>query len=157
MEILILILFILLGFFLIFLEILILPGLITGIIGGGIILFTLIYSFVKHSFEVGLLILIFSIVLALVLIILVKKLKLWDKFILRHNQLRDLGYIATPDIKDLLGKRGIAITDLRPSGIILIDGKRYQAQSEGEYIPSNSKIEVINSIGQTIIVKKEEV
>jgi membrane-bound serine protease (ClpP class) len=44
--------------------------------------------------------------------------------------------------KDLLGKSGQAACDLRPSGVVLIDGQRYDASSKGEYIEKDSPISV---------------
>ncbi len=156
MDIFYIVLLILIGFILIFLEIIILPGLITGIIGAMIVLITLIFSFFKFGVSIGLLALLFSLILIVLLFFIIKKFNLWGRFILRHNQLKELGYISNPDLANLVGKKGVTVTDLRPSGIILINGVKHQAQSEGEFIPANSKIEVIKTIGQTIIVKIEE-
>lgn len=42
----------------------------------------------------------------------------------------------------LIGKEGVAVTDLRPAGKIKIDGKLYDALSISEYIEKNKKIVV---------------
>ena len=54
----------------------------------------------------------------------------------------------------MIGEKGISITDLRPSGKILINSKNYQAISQGNYIESNSNIVVVDIDENQFIVKK---
>jgi membrane-bound ClpP family serine protease len=54
----------------------------------------------------------------------------------------------------LLKKRGIAITDLRPSGSVDIDGVKFDVISDGEYISAGSKIEIFKVSGVKLLVKK---
>ncbi len=58
----------------------------------------------------------------------------------------DKGYVS------LLGARGIARTDLRPSGTALLSNKRYDVVSRGELIDQGSEIEVIEVEGNRIVV-----
>ena len=44
---------------------------------------------------------------------------------------------------ELIGTNGVAITDLRPAGKVEIDGKRYDATSTGDYIPTGTNIKVV--------------
>lgn len=55
----------------------------------------------------------------------------------------------------LLGKLGKAISPLRPSGMVLVDGVKYSVVSDGEFIEAGSQIEVVSSIGNRIIVTKK--
>lgn len=54
---------------------------------------------------------------------------------------------------DLVGKIGVAQTDLRPSGTALILGDFLDVISEGEFIPQGKNIEVIESNSRKIIVR----
>ncbi len=51
------------------------------------------------------------------------------------------------------GSTGKAFTDLRPSGIVLIDRKKYSALTGGEYIHKGSGIEVVKIQGNRIEVR----
>lgn len=47
------------------------------------------------------------------------------------------------ELKFLVGKEALVITDLRPSGKIEIDNERYEAISDGEYIVKGSFVKVV--------------
>ncbi len=51
------------------------------------------------------------------------------------------------------GLSGTTLTDLRPAGIALIEGKRLDVVSNGEYIEKNSKVTVSEISGNRIVVK----
>lgn len=63
---------------------------------------------------------------------------------------------GTKDYKGLIGKKGIAITNLRPSGYASIDGNTYDVTAEEIYLPKDQLIEVISVEGIKIKVKKTE-
>jgi membrane-bound serine protease (ClpP class) len=53
------------------------------------------------------------------------------------------GYVSTFFGASLKGKKGVAHTILRPSGKVLIEGKIYDAFTQGEFIESGKEVEVI--------------
>ena len=59
---------------------------------------------------------------------------------------------SLPDNSHLVGKEGVCITDLRPSGTVFIDDRRYDVVADNEYINHNSKIKVIRVEGMRIVV-----
>jgi len=65
------------------------------------------------------------------------------------------GYASAPDT-DLrwLGKRGQAVSPLRPAGIAEFDGERVDVVSEGYHIDAGSVIEVVRVDGNRVVVKK---
>lgn len=63
------------------------------------------------------------------------------------------GFISRPSYSDLVGKRGESFTDLRPSGTALIEGKRYDVVTDGEFIDKGKLIEVTQVTGLRIVVK----
>ena len=66
------------------------------------------------------------------------------------------GYTASEFDKELIGKGGEALSDLKPAGHILVEGKRHQAVSKMGYVTKGSKIEVVGGDGAHLIVKKKE-
>ncbi|HED24160.1 MAG TPA: nodulation protein NfeD [Firmicutes bacterium] len=73
--------------------------------------------------------------------------------ILSEEERADLGYVAPPDQKNLLGLEGVTITALRPSGAALIDGNRIDVVSDGSYIPANEPVVVQRVEGVRVIVR----
>src|SRR6267154_199565 len=63
------------------------------------------------------------------------------------------GYTVNTSSKELIGKKGIAHTVLRPSGKVLIDDQVYDAFTRGDYVQKGETIEVIGTEGITLKVK----
>jgi len=53
----------------------------------------------------------------------------------------------------LLNKEGVAFTNLRPSGTVVIEGKRFDVVTEGELIAKDTPVKVMKIEGSRIIVK----
>ena len=95
-----------------------------------------------------------SIIGLLLLIKYIPSTRTWRKFVLSTEQKKELGYtVGTKDLKLLNGKEGIAITPLRPSGIVEVNGKKLNALTRGEYVDSNTKIKIISVEGNKIVVE----
>ena len=60
---------------------------------------------------------------------------------------------ANAGIKELLGKVGVSITALRPSGIAEIGGARLDVMTSGEFIAPSTAIEVTDVKGLHILVR----
>jgi membrane-bound serine protease (ClpP class) len=83
------------------------------------------------------------------------KRKLWHKFALNDRQAREAGYSsARLELKELLGKEGVVITKLRPSGAVEIDGQRIDVVSEGAYIMPGAKVVVVKVEGSRVVVRQ---
>lgn len=63
-------------------------------------------------------------------------------------------YLACSFNTALIGKKGIALTDLRLSGFVQIENESYTAVSKQEYIQEGEEIEVISGQGGYVIVRK---
>jgi membrane-bound serine protease (ClpP class) len=59
---------------------------------------------------------------------------------------------AKPE-EDLVGKTGVVVTPLRPSGTILIDGKRVNVKTQARFIEKDQTVTVIASDGLDWIVE----
>jgi membrane-bound serine protease (ClpP class) len=135
-----------------------LPGGIVGILGvismvSGLVLAA--YDTEQGIASVG----IAALITAIVIFVLIKFLGvrgMWSKFILGTQQSKETGYIAPKDQTFLLGKTGIAITPMHPSGMVRIDGKRVDAVSAGNFIKAGVAICVIQVEGTRVVVQEQE-
>lgn len=66
------------------------------------------------------------------------------------------GITAVNDYSSLLNKKGIALSNLRPSGTAVIEDKHFDVVTDGEYIEENSEIIVTKIEGTRIIVTRIE-
>lgn len=134
----------------------VIPGF--GVMGiGG--LAAVITSIVLYSTSVKQAVILITIAVAVILGMFVISMMLFSKksrFVLENEERPDEGYVAARIDKDLVGKEGIAETDLHPSGAVRIDGKRINVISDGEYISKGQKIKVLSVTGSTVKVAKED-
>ncbi len=63
------------------------------------------------------------------------------------------GFESAAVRSDLIGTRGTAITDLRPSGTVLFGDERIDVVSESEWITEGTPVEVIRVEGYRCIVR----
>lgn len=68
------------------------------------------------------------------------------------------GYVGVDmRAKTMIGKIGIAMSVLRPSGKVIIDNQIYDAKSEDGFIDKETEVEVIRfETGQVYVIKKED-
>ena len=146
-----------LGIILLGVEIFIIPGFgVTGILGIIGIVSSIFISFGINNIAAATLVIFISLIVDIVLIILIARFFVKSKD-LKRNVILDSdtsGYNSSVSYNDLLNKEGIADTFFRPSGYIIIDDKKYDAISEGEFIDKGSKLKVILVEGNKIVVKK---
>jgi membrane-bound serine protease (ClpP class) len=99
-----------------------------------------------------------SLILAIVIFVFIARRlptsKLWSKFVLKNQAKTDLGYTSAIDYSSLVGKTGTALTQLRPAGTAVIDGKQIDVVSEGQYIAVHEKILVVAVSGRRIVVEQ---
>ena len=61
----------------------------------------------------------------------------------------------SPELVRYIDMQGTAVTILRPAGMALIDGKRVDVVTRGEYIEKDAAIIVTAVTGNQIIVRKK--
>lgn len=151
------------GLVLLLLEIFVVPGF--GPVGIGAILFLAIgtyLSWTKLSIIWGIGATFGSILSVILSIIFLKKSGVTKRFILgksvgekdeadnqEHGQDKDMN-TASIDV----GDTGIAMSDLRPSGIAEIKGKRINVIADGIYIKRGTGMKVVNIQGNRIFVEE---
>jgi len=85
---------------------------------------------------------------------LLSKGKLAKPIILTEEQNKEKGYISSNDLKYLLNKKGVAYTDLRPTGVGSFDGVNFDVISNGSYISKGTPI-IINEVSGSKLIVKE--
>ena len=80
--------------------------------------------------------------------------KLKSPLVLKEEQKRTEGYISSADLNYLLGKRGRALTDLRPSGTGIFDDIKFDVVTEGGYITKDTALEIVRVDGLRLVVRE---
>ncbi|SDH47580.1 membrane-bound serine protease (ClpP class) [Alteribacillus persepolensis] len=78
------------------------------------------------------------------------------RLVLEDSVTTDEGYISNVSRKELIGKTGITLTPLRPSGSINVDEERLDVVTEGGYVDQGEQVTVVDVEGSRIIVRKVE-
>ena len=80
---------------------------------------------------------------------IIKKSSSTNTFYLSKDQ---EGFLGAEADDSLIGKTGVALSDLRPSGFALIDNKRVQVVSEGRYVEKGTAVIVEACRGGYLVV-----
>ncbi|CCO07878.1 NfeD family protein [Desulforamulus hydrothermalis] len=146
-----------LGLIALLVEIFFVPGFgVAGVLG--VILLSwgilLVSVDVFHATQALTLALLLTIAALLGGIWLANKVNFWRKITLANRQHREEGYLAPrQELAKLVGLAGVAATPLRPAGAALIDGKRVDVVTEGEFILAGTPVLVIAVEGSRVVVK----
>lgn len=142
------------GFLLIAVEMLIpgfgLPG-ISGIIClvAGIIMTA---ETVEQGVTLTIIVIVLLAVMLTVMMTVLKKVK--PPIVLQDEMNAESGYLNTSDLEYLVGKEGLASTDLRPAGKCNIEGVEFDVRAESRYIVRGAKVQ-INRIHENTIMVRE--
>lgn len=134
-----------------------LPGGIAGIMGFVSILASLFLATDNVVYMgISLLIAIGISILASILLVKVfgKKMKIFRKIVLTDSTSTESGYVSNKNRTELLGLTGYTVTDLRPSGTVLIEDERIDVVSEGSFIPKNKQVKIVKVEGARIVVRE---
>lgn len=77
----------------------------------------------------------------------------WSGLFLSHRSQASEGFISAPQRAELVGRAGVALTDLRPSGTAVFDDERLDVVTEGEFVKSGSGVTVLRSDGYRLVVR----
>jgi membrane-bound serine protease (ClpP class) len=149
------------GFLFMFLEIAVIPGFgVTGILGILLLGGGLVTAFLKLSTGMAL-VATFAAIVGVVLLLLwffmvFPKTRMGKQFILQTDASSKNGFVAVEDNSAYIGKEGVTVTMLRPSGIAKIDGERVDVMTDGEFVEKGVKVRVTKTRQNTIIVTPVE-
>jgi membrane-bound serine protease (ClpP class) len=145
----------LVGFLLLAAEVFV-PGLILGLLGGVCLLVAVGVCFSAYGAMVGT-------ISAIALAILTGGGFILWMFAFPHTPIGRRMMLKTSlpagegsVLERLLGKEGSALTALRPAGTVVIDGRKVDVVSEGDFISPGDPIIVVREEGLRILVRKKE-
>lgn len=133
------------------------PGFgVPGILGITSVIASIIMS--SSSLEQAIISLFISFILTTIVGILLIKFgprnKLFNRIILSTSLNRENGYVANENFKNYVGKIGITLTPLRPSGSVEIEGKKLDVVSKNVYIEKDQQVKIVKVEGSRIVVQK---
>ena len=74
--------------------------------------------------------------------------------VLQHSETVAAGYVSsTASERELIGKAGVALSVLRPSGRAEVDGHVVDVVTEGDYVDAGQRLEVARVEGNRIVVR----
>ncbi len=118
--------------------------------------YSLFIVFQDISTSIGILFVVADIITIPILILTGLKLLAKSPAALKTELSSNSGVISqSPELSKYLNKEGRAVTDLHPSGTAVIEGKRVDVVSRGDYIDKDSSVIVSTVTGNQIIVRKK--
>lgn len=146
MDFLIPIALVLVGVGLIIAEVYIVPGFnVIGILGFLTIIFAIGYAFSETGTAGGVATAAGSLVLSGGAFYVMWRSGAWERFVLAANLRADDALVQreSEDRARYLGRVGVAMTPLRPTGVAEVDGVRIEVVTEGDFIAAGSRIRVV--------------
>jgi len=83
------------------------------------------------------------------------KTKAWQRISLGTSEKTDKGYSGSIGLEAYVGKTGVALTTLRPAGTAIVEGKRIDVVTVGDFIDKDSEIVISRIDGNRIVVEKK--
>ena len=152
MSILSIVFLIILGFILLFIEFLIIPGItIAGIAAFLVIGTGVFFGYYEHGVTTGNYILLSTGLSMMVFFVLILKLKTWKRFGLKSEIDGRVGTVDEDSVH--VGDEGKTVSRLAPIGKALINNTLFEVRSEGGYVNANSEVKVIRIEGNKIFVE----
>lgn len=73
---------------------------------------------------------------------------------LERSTSRETGYLSAPDQSELVGRLGVAATDLRPSGTAVVGEERLDVVTEGPWIEEGTPVVVVRAGPSNLVVRE---
>ncbi len=136
-------------------EIIIPSGGIISILAALVFGYSLYVAFTQFSPGTGMLFVLADMVIIPVLVYVGLRMIARSPVTLNTTLSKAKGVVSqAPGIEGYIGKSGRSKTDLRPAGFAVIEGKRVDVVTRGEYIPRETPVVVHGVTGNQIIVRK---
>lgn len=126
------------------------PG-ISGIacLVGGIILTA---KNIEQGLTITMIVVVILAVMLTLILLLLKRVK--PPFILEEDLKATPEYLNASDLEYLVGKEGIASTDLKPIGKCNIEGVEFDVRAESRYVTKGTKVKISRIHENTIMIKE---
>lgn len=143
-----------LGLLLIYIEFY-LPGALMGITGGVLLVVSAILFAAETTSPLLLVLFVLGVIVSVIVLI---KFTLWRIRTQRpersiYSDASQDGFVASKYDHSAIGKQGTVLSDLKPGGYILIEGKQHQALSLTGYITKGSEVIVTGGQEESLLVK----
>jgi membrane-bound ClpP family serine protease len=132
------------------------PGAILGIIGGIAMLIGVVVAFDQFGFDGG--------GVALVAAMVLVSITLYLEFVLlpKSRLARKFSMSATVDgrtqpalaDRGIIGKRVVAVTPLAPSGVVELEGRRYEAFARNGHVSAGTPLDIVDLDNFRLVVSK---
>lgn len=130
-----------------------LPGGILGLTGLGLFIWSVVAAY-NHSNEFGTMLLVCGVVATVssswFSFKYLTKTKEGRKVLLMDSEIK----LPKDRFTNFVGKIGEAVTDLRPSGYIVLDDQKVEASTDGEYVNKGASVKVIKVEADFLYVKE---
>jgi membrane-bound serine protease (ClpP class) len=73
---------------------------------------------------------------------------------LHHSQHAEDGYISATARTELVGKSGVAASELRPAGTAVIEGERVDVITEGDWMKAGTPVTVVKAEAMRLVVRR---
>lgn len=144
------------GVLLLALEVIV-PGAVLGIVGGVLIFIGVLVAFARYGFDGGLVATGVAVVLTAVALFLefvvLPKTQLAKKF----SMTATVAGTSQPPVaerKAVVGRQATAVTALVPTGVVELDGRRYEAFARQGHTAAGERVEVVDVDTFRLIVSK---
>lgn len=144
------------GVLLMFLE-MFLPGIVAGVVGGILLLASVVVAYREMGTEAGNFVLLAAVAVT-------AGMWWWWATKFQHTRFgRSMTLMTTSvgeaglgdQLAGLDGQSGTAMTPLRPSGTVLVAGKRVDAITGGEFLDVGTRVRVVRTHGLGVLVRQE--
>lgn len=152
------------GIVLLLLEIFVIPGFgMAGFAGAALILVSLFFSLVgnmpgRDDFNTAMYTLgwtfLFTVSAGVLLIRFLPRSNLFHRLSMSMVESASSGFSSADTATGLIGKTGVALSDLRPAGKAEIEGKRMDVVTEGGYIEKGKTVIVSEVYGARVVVRE---
>ncbi len=152
MSILVVVLLVLAGIVLLFLEFFVIPGLsIFGIAGFITMIGAVVLSYYEFGAMTGHITLVTATVTTGLFFVFALRFDTWKKLSLKA----EIDSSVREDLETVIkiGEKGISISRLAPMGKVMINGAEYEAEARNQIIDENTEVEVVKVYRNKITVK----
>ena len=109
-----------------------------------------IYDAAMTGLTIGLIGAIFALIL---LFRMMTKTKFWVKLTSPEIQSNEDGYNSSLGLEYLIGEIGLATSDLRPSGWVLVNNTKIFVVTEGEFVDKDQQVKILSVDGNRVVVR----
>ena len=146
------VLLVLVGLILIYLELIFVPGTtVLGLVGLIVTGIGIYIAYERYGAATGSAVLFGSLALTIGALVYSFKAKTWDRFSLKTTNTSSVKPKYTQGLQ--IEMRGLAVSDLKPIGKAEFDNKTYEVTSHGHLIDSGTEIKIVRLTNNKIIVE----